>query len=69
MSEATRRELVAFAAARGDLKFEPQYEAACSEERVAETLAAHRVYSGVPDGVKVWKANESTVCKEDNFPT
>ncbi len=38
VSEATHRELVAFAAAQGDLKFEPQYEAACSEQRVAELL-------------------------------
>ena len=38
ISEATRQELTTFVASRGDLRFEPESEAACAKERVVELL-------------------------------
>ncbi len=38
VSEATHRELTAFAASQGDLSLEPQYASLCAEQRVADLL-------------------------------
>ena len=38
VSDATRRELTAYAATQGELRFEPSYAAPCAQQRVAELL-------------------------------
>ena len=38
VSEATRGELIDFAAEQGELRLDPQVGAPCSEQRVAELL-------------------------------
>ena len=38
VSESTRRELTAFVASQGELRFEPQFTNGCAEQRVAELL-------------------------------